>query len=236
MRQLSYGMLVRLKIKTTNTGPTTLNGVPVLGLGSAAPQGGELPANGRALFMYSATATSWILLGCEGGAFPVALATKSNHAVNLGQADGRYAALAPLSGQIIQQGMYADNGGTTPSNTPVNVQGAAFTFSPKSTSSKLVISYQFQGANNTATGINNVCTFQVYETTTSPTAIGTAVSIEALSGGGGIGLITPCAILIPNIPNSALTVRKFTLYAVTGSGGTTVGATGISATIVEVKS
>lgn len=237
---LTDGLVLRFKVKAANNGATTLDAgpgaIPVLGLGGAALQGGELPANGRALLMYSATATSWILLGCEGGALPVALATKSNHAVNLGQADVRYAALAPVSGQIIQQRSYSDNGTTTASSTPVNVQSAAFVFTPKSTSSRLVVHYQFLGTNTTASGINNICTFYVYESTGAPVQVGTAGSIEAPSGGGGVGILAPCGILVPNLANASLSPRSFLLYASTGSAGTSVGATGISATIIEVKS
>ncbi|HUB91412.1 MAG TPA: hypothetical protein VMA74_16940 [Dyella sp.] len=67
------GMLVETQVAVTNTGPTTLNlnglgAKPVLGAAHAVLQGGELPAGGKAEFMWHAGLASWILIEGTGGA------------------------------------------------------------------------------------------------------------------------------------------------------------------------
>lgn len=67
------GMLVETQVAVTNTGATTLNlnglgAKPVLGAAHAALQGGELPAGGKAEFMWHAGLASWILIEGTAGA------------------------------------------------------------------------------------------------------------------------------------------------------------------------
>lgn len=79
------------KVKTTNTGASTLNdgvGVaPLVGRAHAALQGGELIADGDAWVQWNSSvgAGSYVLLFCTAGALQVAPATKSQHALQLGQ-------------------------------------------------------------------------------------------------------------------------------------------------------
>jgi len=67
------GMLVETQVAVTNTGATTLNlnglgAKPILGAAHAALQGGELPAGGKAEFMWHAGLASWILIEETAGA------------------------------------------------------------------------------------------------------------------------------------------------------------------------
>lgn len=105
-----------VKIKNTNTGAMTFTpnvGVispsPVVGGAHAALQGGEAIANGRALFVWRADITSYVLESCTGGALQVANATQSQHAIPMGQADGRYALAVPGS-LILYSGTSAPTG------------------------------------------------------------------------------------------------------------------------------
>ncbi|MEM5435229.1 hypothetical protein [Paraburkholderia diazotrophica] len=85
-----------VKIKNGNTGATTFTpnpgvvaAAPVVGGAHQALQGGELAANGRALFLYRSDIASYVLEGCTGAALQVGAATQSQHAMQLGQATGR---------------------------------------------------------------------------------------------------------------------------------------------------
>jgi hypothetical protein len=91
---LADGMVLRFKVKTGNTGASTLNvnglgAQPLVGGAHSALQGGELAANGKADAVWRADISSWVLLGCTGGAVQVSPATKSAHAMRLDQATGR---------------------------------------------------------------------------------------------------------------------------------------------------
>lgn len=107
------GTQITVVIAATNTGATTLNAsgtgaTAVLGLGGVALQGGELTAGNRATFMY-ASGVGWTLLYSQSSALQVAAATKSNHAMQLGQATGRLAA----SRLITATGTYIPTPGAT---------------------------------------------------------------------------------------------------------------------------
>ncbi|PRF55312.1 hypothetical protein C6Q11_05165 [Burkholderia multivorans] len=84
-----------VKIKSANTGATTftpnpgvIGAAPVVGAAHQALQGGELVANGRALFVYRADIASYVLESCTGAPLQTAPATQSQHAVQLGQLFG----------------------------------------------------------------------------------------------------------------------------------------------------
>lgn len=111
---LVNGLRLRFKAKTANTASSTFspNGVvakPLVGLGLSALQGGEIVANGLCSVVYSATLDQWILLESTGGATPVTAASKSQHAVQLGQVghgqckvgivDPTHIGLSPYNGQ-----------------------------------------------------------------------------------------------------------------------------------------
>ncbi len=87
---LSDGMVLEFEVLTAN--PTTAtfspNGIgpwPIVGGAHSALQGGEFVAGGKAEVMWHATLSSFVLLSCTGGALQVGNATKSQHAVAMGQ-------------------------------------------------------------------------------------------------------------------------------------------------------
>lgn len=92
------GFIQRLVIANANTGASTyapdgLAAKPIYGLGLQPLQGGELPA-GVAVLMYLVQAGvnsgngAWIIIESLGGASQIASATKSQHAVTMGQLYG----------------------------------------------------------------------------------------------------------------------------------------------------
>lgn len=82
-----------VKVANTNTGAATFTPNPaiitvplaIIGTAHLALQGGELIAGGRALLIYKADTTNFVLVECTGGALQTATATKSSQAVNYGQ-------------------------------------------------------------------------------------------------------------------------------------------------------
>ncbi len=85
-----------VKIKAANTGaatftpnPGVIAAAPVVGGAHSALQGNEMVANGRALFVYRADITSYVLESCTGAALQVGTATQPQHAMQFGQATGR---------------------------------------------------------------------------------------------------------------------------------------------------
>lgn len=85
------GQIIRFKVKNANTGASTLDDgrgpAPLVGGAHSALQGGEMAAGGDAWAQWNSTVGtgSYLLLFCTGAAEQVADATKSHHAVNLGQ-------------------------------------------------------------------------------------------------------------------------------------------------------
>ncbi|QGZ56762.1 hypothetical protein [Paraburkholderia acidiphila] len=96
------------KVAHTNTGASTLNvsgtAYGLVGGAHLPLQGNELVANGDALVYWNPTLNSgagqFVLLLCSGAAEQVAAASKSNHAVNLGQFETIAAYLASQSGSL----------------------------------------------------------------------------------------------------------------------------------------
>lgn len=87
---LSDGAVFRFKAKTANTGPSTFspNGLlakPIVGLGHAALQGGEIVANGMCGVAWSVALDQWVLFRSGGGALQVPNALKAQQAVAAGQ-------------------------------------------------------------------------------------------------------------------------------------------------------
>lgn len=86
----SDGMQLGFQAANANTGAATFsaNGLPpkpLLGGAHSPLQGGEMIAGSRCIVAWHAALNSWILLASTGGAQQVALATKSNHALQFGQ-------------------------------------------------------------------------------------------------------------------------------------------------------
>jgi len=108
------GMRLTFKAKTANTGASTFapNGntaYPLYSHANQALQGGEIIANGLIEVEWNSTLTAWVLCGNSGGALPVAAATQSNHAMQLGQATGRLLNIQTFTAS----GTYTPTAGTT---------------------------------------------------------------------------------------------------------------------------
>jgi hypothetical protein len=99
------GMVLRYKAPAANTGALTFNdglgAVAVVGSAHSALQGGETAVNGDVWLQWNSSigGGSYVLIDSTGGAVQVATATQSQHALQLGQANGLYAALAGLATQ-----------------------------------------------------------------------------------------------------------------------------------------
>lgn len=108
------GTRLTFKAKTANTGASTFavnggNNYPLYSHANQALQGGEIISNGLIEVEWNSTLTAWVLCGNSGGALPVAPATQSNHAMQLGQAIGRL-----INVQVITtSGNYVKTPGTT---------------------------------------------------------------------------------------------------------------------------
>lgn len=97
---LTDGMVLEFQATAANTGASTFapNGLaakPIIGGAHSALQGGEITVGGKVELMYHLGLTSWVLLGCTGGALQVGAAVQSNQAVTLAQAT----ALVPVMQQ-----------------------------------------------------------------------------------------------------------------------------------------
>ena len=91
---LTDGMVLFFTAAAANTGAMTLNvnglgAKPLLGTAQVALQGGEVAPGGRCIVMWHAANNSFVLIDCTGAARQVGPATKSQHAMQLGQATGR---------------------------------------------------------------------------------------------------------------------------------------------------
>lgn len=110
---LTDGMVLWFKVKTANSGASTLNvnglgASPVVGAAHSALQGGELVVGGRAQVVWRADISSWVLVECTGAALQIAAGSQSNHALNLGQflaslATNGYVKIPTTAGTMILQ-------------------------------------------------------------------------------------------------------------------------------------
>lgn len=92
---LNEGLTVCIKAANANTGASTftpapgvISTAPVVGAANAALQGGEIVANGDVWLQWNTSVGggSWVILDSTGGALQISPATKSQHAVQLSQA------------------------------------------------------------------------------------------------------------------------------------------------------
>ncbi|WP_338509199.1 hypothetical protein [Burkholderia gladioli] len=89
---LTDNQIFWVKVANSNTGATTftpnpgvISAAPVVGMAQSALQGGELVAGGRAMLVWRADISSFVLMYCSGAAMQIGSATQSGHAVTLGQ-------------------------------------------------------------------------------------------------------------------------------------------------------
>ena len=92
---LTDGMVLKYKASVANTGACTFNpnglgAKPLVGFGHSALQGGEIVVNSAVWLQYNTSigGGSWVLIDSSGGAFQVAPATQSQHAVQFSQVAG----------------------------------------------------------------------------------------------------------------------------------------------------
>jgi hypothetical protein len=109
----SDGMIRAFKVKNSNTGASTLaldgsaTTYPIYGLGGAALQGGEMPANGIAVVRFNSTLAAWVLMNCTKGALQVAPAVASGQAVQFGQVAAIAGTTRNLAAVLTAQGTTA---------------------------------------------------------------------------------------------------------------------------------
>jgi len=108
---LTDGMVLEFKAANANSGASTFapNGLaakPIVGGAHAALQGGEIVASGMVELMYHAGLTSWVLLGCTGGALQVGAATQSQHAAPLSQIQSLVAPTYVNASRNVGAGVY----------------------------------------------------------------------------------------------------------------------------------
>jgi hypothetical protein len=96
VKGLIEGLTLKFKAKNTNSGvctfsPNGLAAKPIVGGANLVLQGGEIAADADVLVQYNGSVAggSWVILNSPGGAVQIAPATKSRHALQLGQATGR---------------------------------------------------------------------------------------------------------------------------------------------------
>lgn len=98
VKTLVDGMVLKFKALNANSGASTFtpaNGVitpaAIVGGAHSALQGGEIVATGDVWLQWNTSigGGSWVLIDSTGGGLQVAAATKSQHAIQLGQAVGR---------------------------------------------------------------------------------------------------------------------------------------------------
>ncbi|WP_127811829.1 hypothetical protein [Bordetella bronchiseptica] len=140
-----------------------------------------------------------------------------------------------LSGEIIQQVSFTTTGSTRTSTTPGNAQAVTLTVKPKSTNSILVLNCNFYAGIAPSAG-NPLGSWRIYETTGTPTPIGTGLRslYSYMSGGSGMGLEAMGHILVPDLANTSLAERRFLLYSWTNQATSAVRTETINYTVTEV--
>jgi len=144
---------------------------------------------------------------------------------------GSGASWAP-SGTVVQVVTAADAGSTTSSATRVNLNAATIYITPKSTSSKIIISVTFQGIITAGgAGINSYGNFDISE---GSTALSASYQLGVVSGSGSNLRTSASCNIVAYVTNSALTTRGFTVYGFKTGGTSSASATAMIWTITEV--
>lgn len=135
-------------------------------------------------------------------------------------------------GATLQTVTGADGGSSTTSTSLVNVSGSVVTITPKSASSKLLITCIFQGSSAAFAGANTVASFRIFENTT---ALGTGemtIGASTASGGTGSSSVTTVQAVVTN---TAIAARSFKLHAKTSNASSSAAAVLQNWTITEIK-
>jgi hypothetical protein len=145
--------------------------------------------------------------------------------------DATWAIPGASTGSVLQVKTHSDGGNTTSSTSYVNLTGTAFSFTPVSTNSTLVIDCQFYMSITQLASANTFVTVQLFD---GSTGLGSSVSLEATSASGGIGVTAPGYARV-FVANSALTARSITLHGFVGSASSTGEADNQNFTITEIQ-
>jgi hypothetical protein len=147
--------------------------------------------------------------------------------------DGTWAAVAGGSNVVLQVVTANDAGSSTTSTTAVNLNAAAISITPLSTSSKLVIQVSFQGIITAAgIGTNSYGYFQINEGATLRSYA--TINMSVVSGAGTNVQVSNGLCLIASVTNSALTARSFSIYGYSSTSSATCYANSMTWTITEV--
>jgi hypothetical protein len=135
-------------------------------------------------------------------------------------------------GKVIKVQHYTDAGGTTTSSSLVDANTAAFSFTPLSASSTLILQFSFQAQQVAVAAVNVATSHRIHE---GATGLGSTYSHGAASGSGGLAL-TSIAFIQVSIASTGTSARSFTLRHATNNASGPAGSTLIKATIMEVAS
>lgn len=214
------GQILSFKANTSNTGACTINdGVavaPLVGGAHSALQGGEIVAGGDCLVQWNSTvgSGSYVLIECGGGAEQVGAATKSNHAMRLGQAVGRLIAIQVITAT----GTYTPTTGATTARITVIGGGAAGGTAGATTSGTVA------GAGGGGAGGVGQSTVSVSSISGTTATIGSAGAPSSSTAGGAGGATTFGGITASGGTGGALVGPLAPPQGgLGGSGGTTTG-------------
>jgi hypothetical protein len=135
-------------------------------------------------------------------------------------------------GKVIKVQHYTDAGGTTTSSSLVDANTAAFSFTPLSASSTLILQFSFQAQQVAVAAVNVATSHRIHE---GATGLGSTYNHGAASGSGGLAL-TSIAFIQVSIASTGTSARSFTLRHATNNASGPAGSTLINATIMEVAS
>jgi len=136
------------------------------------------------------------------------------------------------AGTVIQVVTASDAGSSTTSATRVNLNIASISITPKSTSSKIIISVAFQGTITAGGALTN--SYGNFDISEGSTALSASYQIGVVSGSGtNVQTLNACS-MVAYVSNSSLTTRSFTVYGYKTGGTSTAYATSMIWTLTEV--
>lgn len=195
-------------------------------------KGASAPSSPQAGWLWleddNPSSTVWTLRLFDGTDW-VSLGTLDTTA-NLFTAPATATVPAKVAGEVIQVQTYTDAGSSTTSTSMVNANGGNFSFTPKSTSSKLVITASALCQEGGLAATNTIGTIEIRE---SGVLIGNSYTFSAAGVTDGISTTVPVTLQV-TLANAALTARTFSFYHRTSNGSAAVSTTKIAWTIMEV--
>ena len=133
---------------------------------------------------------------------------------------------------MLQEVIITDAGGTTTSTTSVNVNGANVSITPKSITSKLIISVVAQFGEGAVSAATTAGTFQLFDVTNS-VLVGIPI-VAQCTGSTNVGVFIPGA-MAAIVTNAALTSRSFQMQAKTNNASAIAQAASMVWSIREIQ-